>query len=81
MIVEIFRDELDTPYVFLEDGSKWYMGIPATTKLKEYVDNRLQGSYQVVEVPNSLKPEEIVELSKSGIRADEIIRLRQAGVL
>lgn len=31
--------------------------------------------------PMMLKPEEVVELCKSGIRADEIIRLRQAGVL
>lgn len=28
-----------------------------------------------------LKPEEIIELSKSGIRVDELIRLRKEGII
>ena len=71
MIVELI-EKSGSFYIRGIKGTDWYVCAKGVEDFEEYA---------VVAVPNSLKPEEAVELSKSGIRADEIIRLRQAGVL
>lgn len=78
MIVELI-ERSGSIYIRGTKGTDWY--VCAKGIEEDFEEYAPANSYQVVEVPNSLKPEEIVELSKSGIRADEIIRLRQAGVL
>jgi len=77
MIVELFEKH-DALYIKGIDGVDWHVcskGIG--DNFVEFTDNRVHGTV----IPNALEPQEIVELSKSGIRADELIRLRQAGVL
>lgn len=78
MIVELI-EEKDNAYLLLEDGSRWFIGTPSKPfkKLMEPIQEIVHS----IKVKEALEPQEVVELCKSGIRADEIIRLRQAGVL
>lgn len=84
MIVELVKNESGYWQVELTNGTHWYVGNPPDgSDFVPYTEQLVEAQCKVIEVPRpaNLKPEEVVELSKSGIRADEIIRLRQAGVL
>ena len=81
MIVELI-EEKDGGYVLLEDGNKWFIGKPGIP-FKPFMipTSPIQGIVNSMKVKEALETQEVVELCKSGIRADEIIRLRQAGIL
>lgn len=81
MIVELI-EEGDGSYVLLEDDTKWYIEHKGL-KFKRFMipTSPIQEIVNSIKVKEALEPQEIVELSKAGLRADEIIRLRQAGVL
>ena len=83
MIVELVKNESGYWQLKLTNGTHWYVGNPPDgSDFVPYIEP-LVNTPVVAEVlrPTSLNPEDIVELSKSGIKADELIRLRQAGVL
>lgn len=68
MIVEVFIEDSSVYYIN-EDGNKQYLcskpGIP----------------FKEAKYEEPLKSEEVAELCKSGIRADELIRLRKEGII
>ena len=64
-------------YIKQKNGEDWY--VCTTSRAANFIQ---AGVIPFDEPrPTRLNPEEVVELSKSGIRADEIIKLRQAGIL
>ena len=68
MIVEVFIEDSSVYYI-TEDGVKLYLCSKPGVPFKE------------AKFEEPLKPGEVVELSKSGIRADELIRLRKEGII
>ena len=64
-------------YIKQKNGEDWY--VCATFSASNFIQ------VDVIPFdeprPTSLKPEEVIALSKSGVKSDDIIRLRQAGVL
>jgi len=82
MIVEVFDIDTGNPYIMLENETKWYIGNPTTPfKWYDIHSSPVQGVISKTIPSGVLSAEEIVELSKAGIRADEIIRLRKEGIL
>ncbi len=69
MKVEIFIEGASIYYT-TRDNVKLYLCAEPGTPFKE-----------VEPISSALNSEEIVELSKAGIRADEIIRLRKEGII
>ena len=69
MIVEVFIEGTASVYYTDENGLKSYLCIAPSVPFKE------------AKYDEPLKSEEVVELSKSGIRADELIRLRKEGII
>ena len=68
MIVEVFVGEASVYYMD-ENNVKQYLCATPTVPFKE------------AKYDEPLKSGEVVELSKSGIRADELIRLRKEGII
>ena len=64
-------------YIKQKNGEDWY--VCATFSASNFIQVDVTPFDEPR--PTRLNPEEVVELSKSGISADEIIKLRQAGVL
>jgi len=82
MIVELIEEKEGDVYILLEDGNKWFIGKPGIPFKRFMIPTSpIQEIVNSIKVKEALEPQEVVELCKSGIRADEIIRLRQAGVL
>lgn len=85
MIVELVKNESGYWQLELTNGTHWYVGNPPDGSDFVPYTEQLVGieCAKVVEVPRptSLKSEEVIALSKSGVKSDDIIRLRQAGVL
>ena len=76
MIVELVKIN-GGYYIKQKNGEDWY--VCPTSRASNFIQ---AGVIPFDEPrPTRLNPEEVVELSKSGIRADEIIKLRQAGIL
>ena len=69
MIVEVFIEGTASVYYIDENGTKSYLCSAPSVPFKEF------------KYKEPLKSEEVVELSKSGIRADELIRLRKKGII
>ena len=64
--------------VFIEDSSVYYTNEDG---VKQYLCSKPVVPFKEAKYDEPLKSEEVVELSKSGIRADEIIRLRKEGII
>ena len=64
--------------IFIEDNSVYYIG---ENNVKQYLCITPTVPFKEAKFEEPLKSEEIVELSKSGIRADELIRLRKEGII
>lgn len=64
--------------VFIEGASVYYTD---ENGLRSYLCSAPSVPFKEAKFEEPLKSEEIVELSKSGIRADEIIRLRKEGII
>lgn len=64
--------------VFIEDGSVYYINEDG---IKQYLCSKPVVPFKEAKFEEPLKSEEVVELSKSGVRADDIIRLRKEGII
>jgi len=81
MLVELYKEEEGEYYILLESGFKWFIDTPSAPFKRFTIQPE-----GVIEVPNyrelgALEPNQVVELSKAGIRVDDIIKLRQVGIL
>lgn len=64
--------------VFIEDSSVYYIN---ENGVKMYLCSKPSVPFKKAKYEEPLKSEEVVELSKTGIRADELIRLRKEGII
>lgn len=64
--------------VFIEDGSVYYINEDG---IRQYLCSKPSMPFKEAKYEEPLKSGEVVELSKSGIRADELIRLRKEGII